>query len=285
MKIGVIDFGDIDENSNGIESIHNTISNAQFAEECGFSRYWLTEHYTDSTAWRSAELVINLIAGYTNSIKVGAAGVLVEFHLPFRVAQDYTLLANLFPNRIDLGFAKGSAENKKKIELTSDIKPSDFYERILKIKKFIDNKNEHLSVTPVKGFKPATWMLGTSDSSIEFAVEHKMNFSLSLFHIIKDGLPSPKIISDYKKLFVEKNGYEPEVNIAIAVFCSTDRKRVLNERETRKNVKLNVSGTPKQCLSEIKKIKKLYNVEEIIILNLGENQKEKNFLMEAMKTK
>lgn len=285
MKIGILDFGDIDENSNGIESIHNTISNAQLAEEYGFSRYWLTEHYIDSSAWRSAELMINLIAGYTNFIKVGAAGVLLEYHLPYRVAQDYTLLTNLFPDRIDLGFAKGSVIGEKGIELANDIKPANFYERILKIKKFIENKNEHLSVTPPNGFMPQMWMLsiGSSMSSIDFAIEHRMNFSLSLFHTIEGELPSHQIIRDFKESFFKKNGFMPLVNIVISVFCSKDKKRILNERATRKNVRLNISGTPKQCLSEIKKIKKKYHVDEVIILNLGGNQIEKIFLMETLR--
>ncbi len=283
MKVGIIDFGGIDENSNGIQTIYDTISNAQLAEKYGFSRYWLTEHYIDGLAWRTSELILSLIAGYTDTIKLGAAGIIVDLNLPYRVAQDYTLLANLFPDRIDLGFAKGTAIGEKGIELTNDIKPANFYERILKIKKFIENGNEHLSVTPPNGFMPKMWMLGTSDSSIDFAIEHKMNFSLSLFHIIYGELPSPLIISDFKKRFLKKNGYVPLVNIVISIFCSTDKKRILNERATRKNVRLNISGTPKQCLSEIKKIKKQYSVDEIIVLNLGGNQIEKNILMETLK--
>jgi alkanesulfonate monooxygenase SsuD/methylene tetrahydromethanopterin reductase-like flavin-dependent oxidoreductase (luciferase family) len=217
------------------------------------------------------------------TIQVGSAGVLVDVNLPYRVAQDYTLLANLFPNRIDLGFARGSVIGEKGNELRNDIRPANFYERILKIKKFIENKNDHLSVTPPNGFMPQMWMLGTSNSSIEFAIEHKMNFSLSLFHIIDGELPSPLIINDFEKKFLKVNGYQPLVNIVISVFCSTDEERVLNERKTRKNVRLNVSGYPKQCLSEIKRIKKRYCVDEVIILNLGGNPIERNLLMKTLR--
>jgi hypothetical protein len=128
------------------------------------------------------------------------------------------------------------------------------------------------------------WMLGTSNSSIDFAIEHKMNFSLSLFHIISGELPSPLIINDFKKRFFKINGCQPLVNIVISIFCSTEAERVLNERMTRKNVRLNVSGSPKQCLSEIKRIKKRYCVDEVIILNLGGNPIERNLLMKTLRT-
>jgi luciferase family oxidoreductase group 1 len=283
MKIGMIDFGGIDENSNGIEAIHNTIENVQMAEEFGFSRYWLTEHYIDGVAWRTPELIISLIAGFTNTIKLGCAGVITALNLPYRVAQDYTLLANLFPGRIDLGFARGSGAPVEKLkELMSDIRHSDFYDRVLKIKEHIENKNEHLSVTPPNGFMPDMWMLGTSGSSIEFAAEQKMNFSLSLFHTIEGELPSPEIIANYKNTFFEKNKYEPSANIVFSVFCSTNEERIEQERLTRKNVRLNVSGSPQECLSEIENVRNKYEVDEVIILNLGYKQ-ENRLLMETLK--
>lgn len=285
MEIGIIDFGGIDENSNGIETIHNTISNAQLAEEFGFSRYWLTEHYLDGIAWRNPEIVINLIAGYTNVIKVGAAGVIVDLNSPFRIAQDYTLLANLFPDRIDLGFTKGGASGDMREELIKDIKPQPFFEGIKKIKSFLDNKNEHLVVTPPNAYQPEMWILGTSASSINFAVENKMNFSLSLFHIINGELPAPSIIHDFKKKFFDQNGYNPNVNIAISMFCSDNSNKILHERATRKNVRLNVSGFPEECLLEIERIKKEYDIEEIIVLNLGQNARDKSLAMETLKTK
>lgn len=285
MEIGIIDFGGIDENSNGIEAIHNTISNAQLAEEYGFSRYWLTEHYLEGVAWRNPEIIINLIAGYTNVIKVGAAGVIVDLNLPFRIAQDYTLLANLFPDRIDLGFAKGGASGDIREELIKDIKPQPFFEGIKKIKKFLDNKNEYLVVTPPNSYQPEMWILGTSASSTNFAVENKMNFSLSLFHTINGELPAPSIIYDFKKNFFNKNGYNANVNIAISMFCSNNSNRILDQRVTRKNVRLNVSGFPEECLLQIERIKQEYDIDEIIVLNLGQNARDKNLAMEVLKTK
>lgn len=283
MKIGIIDFGGIDKNSNSIEAIHNTIERVQLAEQYGFSRYWLTEHYLDGLAWRTAEIILTLIAGFTKNIIVGSAGVVVTLNLPYRVAQDYTLLASLFPNRIDLGFSKGVGTGEVEYsELTMDIIPAEFYGRLLRIKQFIEKQNSGMSITAPRGFLPNMWMLGTSDSSLDFAIENKLNFSLSLFHTVDGDLPSPIIIQEYKKRFFEKNGFEPMANIAIAVFSSNDSQKILDERATRKNVRLNVSGFPEECLQEIKKIKQQYQVEEVIILNLGKDEEERKFLMKVL---
>lgn len=282
MQIGILDFGNIRKNSNGIEAIHETISNAQLAERLGFSRYWLTEHYLDGLAWRNPELIINLIAGYTDTIKVGAAGVIVDLNLPFRIAQDYALLANLFPQRVDLGFAKGGANGDKRIQLTNHIKSSSYFEGILEIKKFLENKNEYLSVTPPNGLNPELWILGTSNTNSHFAIEQQMNFSLSLFHGVDGKLPSPIIIDNFKKCFFEKNGYVPNVNIAISMFCSTNNAKILNERASNKNITLNISGFPEECLFELEKVGRQYDTNEIIVLNMGTELIDRNLLMEVL---
>lgn len=282
MKVGLIDFGEISNNSNGIETIYETINNAQLAESFGFSRYWLTEHYLRGVAWRNSELIINLIAGYTEKIKVGAAGVCLDFALPFRVAQDFTLLTNLFPNRIDLGFAKGGANIQEREELSKDINPSNFFERILKIKHFLDDKNEHLSVTPPNGLQPSMWLLGTSNNSTNFASKQGMYFSLSLFHSIDGNLPSPEIIKNFRNIFFKENGCLPESNIVVSAFCSKKESSIINEKKTRKNVRINVCGGPEECIEQILKLKELYNTDEIIFLNLAQDKEEKILLMETL---
>jgi alkanesulfonate monooxygenase SsuD/methylene tetrahydromethanopterin reductase-like flavin-dependent oxidoreductase (luciferase family) len=62
MKLGVLDFGAIQQNSNAISTIHETIEVAQKAEEIGFHRYWLAEHYEESVAWTNPVTVLGLLA-------------------------------------------------------------------------------------------------------------------------------------------------------------------------------------------------------------------------------
>lgn len=283
MKIGILDFGEIDANSNAIETIHHTIANAVLAEEKGFTRYWLTEHYLNTIAWRNPELIISLIAASTNTIKAGAAGVLTSVTTPYRLAQDYKLLSNLFPGRVDLGFAKARIEKGVAEEITERRVTPDFFESIRKTKRFLNNEMENINVSPVSAISPDLWMLGTSHSSVSFAVEMKMNFSLSLFHNL-ESLPASDILFNFKEKFIQQNGYEPEVNIAVSVFCSEDEVRIKQEKNTRRNVMLNACGNSHECMKTMKKLAREYGVEEVIVLNLGKDHAEKQILMETLLT-
>lgn len=279
MKTGIIDFGEID--SNAIETIHNTIANAILAEERGFSRYWLTEHHVNGVAWRNPELIISLIAASTETIKVGAAGVIATVNQPYRIAQDYKLLSNLFPDRIDLGFAKGGMNTEIHQVIAGKNLP-DFFEQINKTRSFLDNQVEQLPLSPVSSVVPSLWMLGSSTHSVNFAIQGKMNFSLSLFHNLASALPSPSIIIEFKREFMNQHGFMPQVNIAASVFCHEDENRIAEEVQTRKNVTLNVYGNAEACRAQLKRLSQLYEVDEVVILNLGRDHAEKQLLLKKL---
>lgn len=279
MKTGIIDFGEME--SHLLETIHHTIDQAILAEANGFSRYWLTEHHVSGIAWRNPELVISLIAGSTETIRVGAAGVLASVNHPYRIAQDYKLLSSLFSQRIDLGFAKGGMNPDLHREINGQGPIPDFFERIEKTKYYLSNQPENENLHSI-GLAPDLWMLGSSASSTAFAIKEKMNFSLSLFHNMPLSLPPPSIIREFKKEFVRQNGYEPEVNIALSAFCHDDENRIQQEIQTRKNVALNVYGNAAACRDQMEKLSEMYEVDEVIVLNLGKNHEEKQFLLEHL---
>lgn len=281
MKLGLLDFGEVYKGSNSIEVIHNTISNCQLAEEKGFSRFWLAEHYSNSVAWRNAEIILTLLAGYTEKIKVGAAGVKLNVHhSSFHVAQHYRALATMFEDRIDLGIAKGF-ETQEIIDVIMDSESSmKLEDKVLKIVKLFNNEYEALSLVPNVDVNPDIWMLSTSESMHNFCIENKLNLAISLFHKLSGPHPHKDIIKRLRDDFHAKNGFVPDVNIAISVFCNDSQERIKNEIDCRENVALNVSGTPEQCKEQINELVELYDVEEAILLNLGRDHEEKAFLIE-----
>lgn len=286
MQYGILDFGTIRSNSNAISTIHETIEMVQLAEENGFSRYWLSEHHEDNLAWKNPDLILPLLAGYTENIRIGAAGVLVGLHAPMTTAYHYKLLANLYPSRIDLGLAKGKTELHKILELVDggDWKKNmeDFFNRVKKIKSFINDEVHDIILPPKQGESPEIWILGTSNSSKEFVIQEQTNFSLSLFHTINE-LPSPQIINELKEAYFEKHKKEVVVNITLSAFCSQDEKRVLEIQERTNNISVNFSGKPEDLKPYLEEQANKYKVNEIIILNLGETLEEKQLLMKVLK--
>lgn len=286
MKYGILDFGFIETNSNAVSTIHETIEMAQLAEGLGFTRYWLSEHHEDNFAWKNPDIILPLLAGYTEKIRIGAAGVLVGLNNPMNTSYHYKLLANLYPSRIDLGLAKGKTEEHKCVELADGSNwqqnLDDYFNRVIKIKKFINDEFPEIILPPIRGESPEIWILGTSKSSTDFIISEKTNFSLSLFHIINE-LPSPSIIKELKEEFFEKNKIMPTVNITLSVFCSDNNERVNEINEKTKNIKINYSGSPLNLKVFLNNQAKIYDVDEIIILNLGETIEEKKMLMSVFK--
>ena len=50
--------------------------------------------------------MITRIASATQRIRVGSGGVMLVHYSPYKVAENFKVLGNLFPNRIDLGIGR-----------------------------------------------------------------------------------------------------------------------------------------------------------------------------------
>ena len=116
-KLGILDIGVVSSELNSYSTLERTISDVQLADELGFSRYWLGEHNEYPFAWRNPDILIGILASITEKIRIGSAGVLLPLHPVLRVAENYRLLASLFPNRIDLGIASGTTAPEMILEL------------------------------------------------------------------------------------------------------------------------------------------------------------------------
>lgn len=285
MKYGILDFGSIAEGSNAITTIHETLELAQLADSMGFSRYWLSEHHEDGVAWKNPETVLTLIAGYTKQIRVGAAGVLLALNSPLKIAQTYKLLDNLYDGRIDLGLAKGSADTGKIKELLDGadytVNLNQYYNRINKIISFMKGEDKKNTIPPLDGSLPAVWILGTSASSLEYVVKTQANFSLSLFHQMKE-VPSPDIIRDLKEKYYQENQREAVCNIAISAICSETKHVLKAVTKQTNNIKINFTGEGDAFLEYLDELHTMYETDEIIINNIGRTLEEKLMLMEVL---
>src|SRR5437764_4564185 len=104
MRLSVLDQSPISEGSSGSEALRNTIDLARLADWLGYNRYWVAEHHGGAMlAGPSPEALIGPIASATERIRVGSGGVMLPHYSPFKVAESFSLLAGLFPGRVDLG--------------------------------------------------------------------------------------------------------------------------------------------------------------------------------------
>ncbi|HMJ19369.1 MAG TPA: MsnO8 family LLM class oxidoreductase, partial [Gemmatimonadaceae bacterium] len=109
LLLSVLDQSPISEGSTGGDALRNSIDLAQCAESVGYRRYWVAEHHaTPMLASPSPEALIGPIAALTKSIRVGSGGVMLPHYSPLKVAETFSMLAGLFPGRIDLGIGRAA---------------------------------------------------------------------------------------------------------------------------------------------------------------------------------
>src|ERR671931_2054088 len=107
LRLSVLDQSPVAEGSTGSQALRNTIDLARLADELGYHRYWVAEHHGGpSLAGPSPEVLIGPIASATERLRVGSGGVMLPHYSPFKVAETFSLLAGLFPGRIDLALGR-----------------------------------------------------------------------------------------------------------------------------------------------------------------------------------
>ena len=107
MLYSVLDLAQVPEGSDARRAIANSLDLARHAEGWGYHRFWLAEHHNmPGIASVATAILIGQVAAVTKTIRVGAGGIMLPNHAPFRVAEEFGTLATMFPDRIDLGLGR-----------------------------------------------------------------------------------------------------------------------------------------------------------------------------------
>ena len=113
VLLSVLDQSPIAEGSTGAQALHNTLDLARHTDALGFHRYWVAEHHGGPMlAGPSPEVLIGPIAAATEGLRVGSGGVMLPHYSPLKVAESFTILAGLFPGRIDLGLGRAAGTDQ-----------------------------------------------------------------------------------------------------------------------------------------------------------------------------
>jgi luciferase family oxidoreductase group 1 len=107
LPLAVLDFVGIEYGESAHDSLLGAIGIAQAVEQAGYRRYWVSEHHNmRSLACSAPEILTAAIAARTETIRVGAAGIMLPNHSAFKVAETFRTLLALNPGRIDLGLGR-----------------------------------------------------------------------------------------------------------------------------------------------------------------------------------
>ena len=114
IPISVLDLSPIVQGGDASAALRNTVDLARHAEEWGYRRYWLAEHHNmPGIASAATSVVIGHVAGATNTIRVGAGGIMLPNHSPLVIAEQFGTLATIYPGRIDLGIGRAPGTDQQ----------------------------------------------------------------------------------------------------------------------------------------------------------------------------
>ncbi|MFS0786481.1 LLM class flavin-dependent oxidoreductase [Shouchella sp. 1P09AA] len=186
MKLSILDQVPRSSESTNEIALKETADLAVAAENLGYHRYWVAEHHDlDALLSPSPEILLAYIGAKTHSIRLGAGAILLPHYKPYKVAETFNMLANLFPGRMDLGLGRSPGASAEASEALS----TNFIEQINQmdakteeLMHFIrrDFPESHrfssLKAAPIPFEKPQVFMLGTSEKSAALASKHGLNY-------------------------------------------------------------------------------------------------------------
>ncbi|MEP6574390.1 MAG: LLM class flavin-dependent oxidoreductase [Gemmatimonadota bacterium] len=192
LRLGELDQAPISDGSTAGDALRNTLDLSRLADELGYHRYWVAEHHgTPMLAGASPEVLIGPIAATTTRIRVGSGGVMLPHYSPFKVAESFSILAGLFPNRIDLGVGRAAGTDARTaLALQRDRRqsnPDDFPEQLGELLDYLDgtlpdgHPFARLAKLPGRPEKPEAWLLGSSDQSGIWAAEMGLPYAFADF--------------------------------------------------------------------------------------------------------
>ena len=200
---------------------------AKWCEELGYERFWVSEHHAfRSVAGSAPEVLLAAIGAATQRIRIGSGGIMLPHYSPYKIAEVFSLLANLYPDRIDLGIGRApGADMDTAVALATDGRPKfdKFPELTAKLGEYLWNENSHPVVSPKPPPGLPLWMLGSSPDSAVLAAREGLPYNLGLF--INPQADS-RLIGLYKQNFQpSKLQPSPHAILTISVFCADDEER------------------------------------------------------------
>jgi luciferase family oxidoreductase group 1 len=193
LRISVLDQSPVAEGSTGSQALHNTIDLARLTDRLGYHRYWVAEHHGGpSLAGPSPEALIGPIGSATERLRVGSGGVMLPHYSPLKVAQSFSVLAGLYPGRIDLGIGRAAGTDPMTtFALQRDRRqaaPDDFPQQLAELLAYFDDSfpdghalGRYVETLPGRPETPEPWLLGSSDQSAIWAGELGLPYAFADF--------------------------------------------------------------------------------------------------------
>jgi luciferase family oxidoreductase group 1 len=165
--LSILDLAFVTPGQSVTEALAASVALAQRAEARGYRRVWYAEHHNMPVIASSAtSVLIAHVGARTNTIRLGAGGVMLPNHAPLVIAEQYGTLECLYPGRIDLGLGRAPGTDPTTTRaLRLDMAAADsFPNDVLELQAYLSDQSRVAGVEamPGKGTHVPLYILGSS---------------------------------------------------------------------------------------------------------------------------
>ena len=255
MRLSVLDQSPVPEGASSAEALRNTIDLARLADSLGYHRYWVAEHHGGGmVAGAAPEALIGPIAAATSRMRVGSGGVMLPHYSPLKVAESFSILSGLFPDRIDLGLGRASGTDPMTAHALqrdrSAASPDDFPQQLAELLAYLEggfpagHPFARLADLPGSPERPVPWLLGSSLQSAIWAAQLGVGYAFADF-INSAGA---SVAAEYRERFADgdkRTGDAPRIAVAAwVIVADTEEEAVRLASSGRMAFRLLRAGRP-----------------------------------------
>jgi len=198
IPLSVLDLSFVREGETPREALFDSLELARRAESLRYKRFWMAEHHNmEGIASAATSVALGFIAGGTQTIRVGAGGVMLPNHSPLVIAEQFGTLASLYPDRIDLGLGRAPGTDPRTaraLRRNLSVDAADtFPEDVQELQAYFGQPmpGQQVHAVPGEGLEVPIWLLGSSLYSARLAANLGLPFAFAshfapeyLFHAL-----------------------------------------------------------------------------------------------------
>lgn len=122
-------------------ALAHTVERAVGAERLGYRRFWVAEHHgVPGIASGAPAVLLAAVGAHTSTIRLGSGGVMLPNHQPLVVAEQFLMLAALYPDRVDLGVGRSlgfTAPVRQALRRSGDL-PDSFADDVAELRSYLE---------------------------------------------------------------------------------------------------------------------------------------------------
>lgn len=192
VPLSLLDFATVYKGETPRDAFLRSVELAQQADQLGYTRIWYSEHHNmPSIASSSPAVLIAHVAAKTEKIRLGAGGVMLPNHAPLVVAEEFGTLAELYPDRIDLGLGRAPGTDARTVAALrrSPQNAEHFPQDVLELQGYLTGRSRIQGVQAVPGADTNVplYMLGSSMFGAALAARLGLPYSFAS-HFAPDSL-------------------------------------------------------------------------------------------------